>query len=74
MSPIQLEGRQRDHLSVGCVAVSNIEPVSGQYRLLFIFISAACRPTFSLADFCVENPVVGLFWGHGGWEQWTVAI
>lgn len=27
VSPIQLEGRQRDHLSVGCVAVSNIEPV-----------------------------------------------
>lgn len=38
-SLIRLERQQRGHLPVGCVAVSNFEPVSGQYRqFIYLFI------------------------------------
>lgn len=38
-SLFRLERQQRDHLPVGCVAVCNFEPVSGQYRqFIYLFI------------------------------------
>lgn len=78
-SLIRLEGQQRDHLPVGCVAVYNFAPVSGQYRqfiYLFIYFLSPrpAGPTFSLADVCVENPAVGLLPGHCPRQQWALVL
>lgn len=59
-----------------CVILSRfLVSIASLFTYLFIFLSQRpAGPTFSLADVCVENPVVGLLLGHCARQQWALVV